>query len=81
MSWKIAIVVALFTALVTAVITAPVADRVTKQMKVSNMEGGRGYMVTERMPMRYSELSEARYEYTRVMVRYRVVKTSHTGAK
>jgi hypothetical protein len=45
MSWKIAIVVALLTALVTAVVTAPVADHVTKQMKVSNMEGGRGYLV------------------------------------
>src|SRR6188508_1095259 len=45
MSWKIAIVVALLTALITAAITAPVADHVTQKMKVSNFEGGRGYMV------------------------------------
>ena len=45
MSWKIAIVVALLTAVLTAIITAPVADHVTKKMKVSNMEGGRAYLV------------------------------------
>lgn len=41
----IAIVVGLVTAIITAVVTAPVADHVTKAMKVSNMEGNRGYMV------------------------------------
>lgn len=45
MSWKIAILVALITAVATAALTAPVADHVTIKMKVSNMEGGRGYMV------------------------------------
>jgi MFS family permease len=45
MSWKIAILVAFITALVTGAVTAPVADHVTKAMKVSDMEGGRGYLV------------------------------------
>src|SRR5690349_3083213 len=45
MSWKIAILVAVITGLLTAVVTAPVADHVTQKMKVSNMEGGRGYLV------------------------------------
>lgn len=45
MSWKIAIVVALLAGLVTAVITAPVADHVTKAMKVSDREGGRGMAI------------------------------------
>lgn len=45
MSWKIAIVIALLTGLATAVVTAPVADHVTKKMKVSDREGGRGYLV------------------------------------
>jgi MFS family permease len=45
MSWKIAILVALLTAVITGTVTAFVADYVTKAMKVSNFEGGRGYAV------------------------------------
>lgn len=45
MSWKIAIVVALVTAVLLGLLTAPVADVVTRKLKVSNMEGGRGYLV------------------------------------
>ena len=45
MSWKIAILVALLTAVITGAVTAFVADHVTKAMKVSNFEGGRGYAV------------------------------------
>lgn len=45
MSWKIALTVALLTALITAAITAPVADRVTRELNVSDREGGRGMLV------------------------------------
>jgi MFS family permease len=45
MSWKIALTVALLTGIIMACITAPVADHVTQKLKVSNMEGGRGYLV------------------------------------
>jgi MFS family permease len=45
MSWKIAILVAFLTAVITGAVTAFVADHVTKAMKVSNFEGGRGYAV------------------------------------
>ncbi len=45
MSWTIALLVALITALVTATLTAPVADHVTKKMKVSDREGGRGMAI------------------------------------
>lgn len=45
MSWKIALVVAIITALITAALTAPVADHVTRKLKVSNFEGGRGMAI------------------------------------
>ncbi len=45
MSWKIAIVVAIITALITAVLTAPVSDHVTRKLKVSDFEGGRGMAI------------------------------------
>lgn len=45
MSWTIAITVALLTAIITGATTAFVADHVTRAMKVSEFEGGRGYMV------------------------------------
>lgn len=45
MSWKIVIVVSFLTAVITGTITAFVAEYVTKAMKVSNFEGGRGYAV------------------------------------
>jgi len=45
MSWKIALLVALLTGVITALVTAPVADKVTKLLKVSDREGGRGMAV------------------------------------
>lgn len=45
MSWKIAIAVALLTGIVTALVTFPLADKVTRMLKVSDFEGGRGMAV------------------------------------
>lgn len=45
MSWKIALLVAFITALVTAALTAPVADFVTRKLKVSDFEGARGMAI------------------------------------
>jgi len=45
MSWTIALLVALLTGVITALVTAPVADKVTKLLKVSDREGGRGMAV------------------------------------
>ena len=45
MSWIIALTVALLCGLITAAATAPVADKVTRKLKVSDREGGRGMAI------------------------------------